>query len=152
MCTYREYLKFAETYPSARCEIQYGVPWVKMQARRIGQTLEIFSRHRAAIGSGPVKILDVGAYPGTLLKLLRLYLNETGFMAGVGLEGPEDFTADLAAHGIEFLAVNLDPLVNDPDPHIQALPQAIPYPDAHFQVVFCTELLEHLLDPLHVLR
>jgi SAM-dependent methyltransferase len=73
-------------------------------------------------------------------------------MAGLGLEGCDEFVEDLRRHGIEFCKANLDPVIHVDDPTVQALPTRIPYADDSFDFVFCTEALEHMLDPLVCLR
>jgi SAM-dependent methyltransferase len=140
------------TYPSARFELTDGVPWVVFQARRHHQMVNEYLRYRQLTGAPARRILDVGAFPGTLLKLLRVTVGEPGFMAGVGLEGSDEFVADLRRYDIEFHKVNLDPIIHVDDPGVQTLPTRIPYDDASFDFAFCTETLEHLLDPLVTLR
>ena len=73
-------------------------------------------------------------------------------MAGVGLEGSDEFVDDLRRYDIEFRKANLDPIIHVDDPGVRGLPARIPYDDGAFDFVFCTEALEHMLDPLVCLR
>lgn len=153
MLTRQSFSEFARAYPSSEYENQEGgVTWIQSQAVRHFHILEVFARYRSGLGTGPIRILDVGAYPGTLLKSVRLLLKEEGEMAGVGLEGPPGFLDDLERYGIRFERANLDPIIRSADPEVEAMTQRIPYPDGHFDAVFCTEVLEHTLNPLHLLR
>ncbi len=126
-------------------------PWLTCQRERFEFIVKAWLRHRGRFDKPPA-ILDVGAFPGTLLKVLRQYCGEQGALAGVGLQGGEGFEADLAEHGIEFRRANLDPLIPCRDPASRELPQSIPYPDGYFQFTICTEMVEHVLDCLHLLR
>jgi SAM-dependent methyltransferase len=139
-------------YPSSRFELTDGVPWIVSQARRLHRIVSEYQRYRELTGASSPRILDVGAYPGTLLKLLRILYGERGSMAGVGLEGSDEFADDLRQYDIAFCRVNLDPMILVEDPGVQSLPTYIPYEDGSFDFVFCTETIEHLLDPLVCLR
>jgi SAM-dependent methyltransferase len=150
--TFPAFQRMAAAYPSSRFELMDGVPWIVSQARRHHQIVNEYLRCRPLTGTESPRILDVGAFPGTLLKLLRVSLEERGFMAGLGLEGSDEFVDDLRRHRIEFCKANLDPVIQVDDPAVQALPTRIPYGDASFDFVFCTEALEHMLDPLVCLR
>lgn len=138
-------------YRSSPAELADGVPWLQCQSQRFELIVRSWLRHRGRF-SEPPAILDVGAYPGTLLKVLRQFCGEEGRLAGIGLMGGEEFEQDLAASGIEFRRANLDPLIPCVDAGSRDLPQAIPYPDGTFQFTICTEMLEHVLDSMHLLR
>jgi SAM-dependent methyltransferase len=150
--TFPAFRRMTAVYPSSKFELADGVPWIVSQARRHHQIVTEYLRYRARTGTESPRILDVGAFPGTLLKLLRVFLEERGFMAGIGLEGSDEFVDDLRGYGIEFVKANLDPVIHVDDPAVQALPTRIPFDDGAFDFVFCTEALEHLLDPLVCLR
>jgi SAM-dependent methyltransferase len=152
MMTFSAFQRRTAAYPNSRFELMDGVPWIVSQARRHHQIVNEYLCYRELTGALSPRILDVGAYPGTLLKLLRVSFEERGFMAGVGLEGDEEFVDDLRRYEIAFRRVNLDPLIRVDDPGVQSLPTRIPYKDASFDVAFCTETIEHLLDPLTCLR
>jgi len=152
MLTFSEFRRMSSSYPSSRFEVMDGVPWIVSQARRHHRIVREYLRYRDLTGASSPRILDVGAYPGTLLKLLRVLLEERGFMAGVGLEGSDEFVGDLRHYDIEFRKANLDPIIRVDDPGVDPLPTRVPYDDGSFDFVFCTEALEHMLDPLFCLR
>lgn len=143
--------EFLPRYESSLAEMADGLPWLQSQGQRFELIVESWMRHRTRFREAPA-ILDVGAYPGTLLKVLRQFCGETGRLAGIGLMGSEEFERDLARYDIDFRRANLDPLIPCRDPEAQKLPQTIPYPDGTFQFTVCTEMLEHVLDSMHLLR
>jgi SAM-dependent methyltransferase len=150
--TFADFQRMAAAHPSSKFELMDGVPWIVSQARRHHHVVREYLRYRSLTGTPAPRILDVGAFPGTLLKLLRVSLEERGFMAGLGLEGGDEFVDDLRHYDIEFRRANLDPIIRVDDPGVQGLPTWIPYDDASFDFTFCTEVLEHMLDPLACLR
>lgn len=150
--TFAAFQRMAAAHPSSKFELMDGVPWIVSQARRHHRIVDEYLRYRTLTGTPSPRILDVGAFPGTLLKLLRVSLGERGFMAGLGLEGSDEFVDDLRHYDIEFRKANLDPIIHVDDPDVQGLPTRIPYDDGSFDFVFCTEALEHMLDPLVCLR
>jgi SAM-dependent methyltransferase len=150
--TVSDFRRRSAAYPSSRFELTDGIPWIVSQRHRLHRIVVEYQRHRALTGAASPRILDVGAYPGTLLKLLRILYGERGAMVGIGLEGSDEFAQDLAQYEITFARVNLDPTIHVDDPAVERLPTRIPYADGSFDFVFCTETLEHLLDPLVTLR
>jgi SAM-dependent methyltransferase len=150
--TFAAFGRLSAAHPSSRFETADGVPWIRTQARRHHAIVDAYLRYRGLTDAPSPRILDVGAYPGTLLKLLRVGLGERGLMAGVGLEGSTEFADDLRQYDIEFRRVNLDPVLHVDHSDVLGLPARIPYEDGAFDFAFCTEVLEHLLDPRVSLR
>ena len=150
--SFRQFKALTRSYPSSSFEETEGTVWIQCQAHRHFNMLETFGRHRGLLGGGPISVVDLGAFPGTLLKCLRLYCREEGRLVGIGLEGPEAFVEHLEAFRIEFLRANLDPIVRTADPLVEALPRRMPLDDGAFDAAFCTEALEHMLDPMYALR
>jgi SAM-dependent methyltransferase len=150
--SYAEFERRLDRYPSSSFEKRDGVEWIRLQGRRHYQMFEMFMRCRRRLPAGPLRVIDVGAFPGTLLKGLRLLCGETGPLVGVGLEAPDAFMASLREHEIDFVRANLDPIIRTPDPDVEALPRRIPFEDESFDLAFCTEAIEHVLDPMFALR
>lgn len=96
-------------------------------------------------------IVDLGPFPGSLLRLLRrIDYTQSAQLYGAGLMISKDFMSfmqeDIQA---QILTVDLDP-VGD---HFQAKGYArnIPLSDQSTQLVFALEIIEHLTSPFHLL-
>lgn len=92
--------------------------------------------------------VDVGCYPGTLLRLLRAeYPHMQLFGLGLGLTG---LTRVLKDAQIQLLEVNLDPDIYFDGYH--TIPIIWEIADSSVDVVFATEVIEHLYNPFHMLK
>nr|MBC7245826.1 class I SAM-dependent methyltransferase [Chloroflexota bacterium] len=79
------------------------------------------------------RILDVGCGPGVQVQ----FLTRSNEVHGIDISGPAlEFAAK---RGLVTHQVNVEE-------------QGIPFPDEHFDIVICTDLLEHLFDPKFVLQ
>jgi SAM-dependent methyltransferase len=65
--------------------------------------------------------------------------------------GPGSITSELAA-GLSAVGVDLDPLAIEAVPVAAADAAALPFPDACFDALYANALLQHVADPLAVLR
>ncbi|MBX3170299.1 MAG: methyltransferase domain-containing protein [Candidatus Eremiobacteraeota bacterium] len=143
------FYRFTESYPANSYEAREPTHWLHTQKVRFGLTLQAYLRHRPA-ETAPA-ILDIGGYPGSLVKTLRLYLRESGTIDAAGLAGPDDFMQELAGYQVGFYPCNLDPLIGSyASP--KELPVRIQREDASYEVIFATEIIEHTLDPLYLLK
>lgn len=145
------FFQFVRRYPVGPNESRPPSHWLDCQKVRHLLVIEAYARHRAALGTSSPRILDFGAYPGSLLKTLRLYLKEEGTLDGTGLAGPADFHKHLKEYQIGFYNCDLDPLIQ-PYRVREPVPKNVPQPESSYDVAFATEILEHLLDPLYLLR
>lgn len=98
-------------------------------------------------------VLDLGAFPGTLLRLLRQVRPDHDLrLIAAGMIQTEIFEADLRTNGIESILVNLDPQYDGcrstplPDEYDIALP------DQSVDVVIASEIVEHLISPVHLFQ
>ena len=146
-----DYRRFVQTYPFSPCESRSHTHWLDCQKIRHGLVLSTYARHRSSLGASPQRLLDIGAYPGSLVKAIRLYLKETCTIEAVGLAQNADFLEDMERHGIGFSRANLDPLVGSYQP-VEEVATRLPLIDGSCDAVFITEMIEHTLDPLYVLR
>ena len=93
-------------------------------------------------------IVDVGCYPGTLLKLLRRQFPLIS-LCGLGLG------LDVMRSNLEDLRISLHEVNLDPDVYFdgyEIVPTEWPIPDASVDVIFATEVIEHLYNPYFFMR
>lgn len=94
-------------------------------------------------------ILDLGAYPGTFLRLLREFSPQNK-LYGAGLNFQEDFIRAIKEKsGADMLLVNLDP--QNEQLKSKNYPNLIPLADETMDFVFALEIIEHLTSPVHML-
>ncbi|MGI8802550.1 MAG: class I SAM-dependent methyltransferase [Solirubrobacteraceae bacterium] len=94
-------------------------------------------------------ICDVGAFPGTTLRLIRQLPGGDRVRigaAGLGIDG--EFRRALQAIDVETIEAEFD--VRATDPGVSHL-LAVPLPTERWDVVVCTEVVEHQLQPLALL-
>lgn len=94
-------------------------------------------------------VLDLGAFPGSFLRALPATWPGHDFrFEAAGLAENAEFLADLHRLGIPWHRVNLDPAFAD----ARALPTRLPIEEPRFDLIVATEIVEHLLEPTHLLR
>ncbi len=113
-----------------------GSNWAKRAAPRLFRAAKAIegSLHEGA------SVLDIGAYPGSFVRLLRAAYPGDYAVAACGMPVHGDFLEAMARDQIEFRACNLDPdLISDGD-----LPVGLPYESGSIDVITCMEVVEHL--------
>ncbi|HWF60298.1 MAG TPA: methyltransferase domain-containing protein [Nitrospira sp.] len=96
-------------------------------------------------------IVDLGPFPGSLLRLLRrLNYTNSARLFGAGLMVSDEFVhfmhRDVQA---DIHAVNLDPTGGQFQS--KGYSEKVPLPDNSVQLVFALEIIEHLTSPFHLL-
>ncbi len=101
--------------------------------------------------SSTLKILDLGTYPGTMLRILKEFLLEYKLdLYGVGLCVTSDFFRIMKEKtGATIIAINLDP--KNEQLKNKNYPNQIPLEDESVDFTFALEIIEHLTSPTHML-
>lgn len=110
-----------------------------------GRFWELLSRIEPLVASN-ASIIDFGAYPGTLLRLIRsLPQGERARLAAAGFSFSHEFECALGQLGIRLVEMEFDARrgPNGAESHI--LTRAV---DELFDVAVCTEVIEHQFQPL----
>jgi SAM-dependent methyltransferase len=131
-------------------DARFRVPMhhVRKNRDRFWAALGAAARH---LPEGPLTIVDLGTYPGSLLRLLsRLLAPRPRRLIGVGLSISPEFRRAMAEDcGAEILEVNLDPR-ND-QLGGKGYPTRIPLEEGSAEAAFALEVIEHLVSPTHLL-
>ena len=128
----------------------FGSPtFSQVQAHRLWLTIEHIRRRLP----GPDGlVIDVGAYPFGASVAMRRYLGYEGrIVATVNQHFDDDVRVPLQRLGIEDVPVNLDPLLAV-STHLRGMTERIPVPDASADLVVLAHVIEHLYQPIHLLR
>ncbi|KKY15040.1 putative ubie coq5 [Phaeomoniella chlamydospora] len=86
-------------------------------------------------------ILDLGCGPGTITCDIASLVPQGRVIGTDAVEDvlvqARDIASSRGLHNIKFEAVDAN---------------SLPYPDAHFDIVYCHQLLQHVQDPINILR
>jgi 2-polyprenyl-3-methyl-5-hydroxy-6-metoxy-1,4-benzoquinol methylase len=97
--------------------------YYKIQRRKIAEILSMFSLHPDG------RILDIGCGDGFITRMIG---RKTGAMMS-GIEISSSAAETSRKGGVECKVVNIDR-------------EKIPYPEGHFDAVFCGDIIEHVYD------
>jgi 2-polyprenyl-3-methyl-5-hydroxy-6-metoxy-1,4-benzoquinol methylase len=108
------------------------------ESRKYTNNVEIDKRMKAILkmmphGKGKLKLLDIGCSDGKIGKLLL----ERGYDV-YGVDISQKALRKANERGIKTIRADIT--------------KGLPYKDAEFDVIFCGEVLEHVLDPLSLLK
>ena len=92
------------------------------------------------------KVIDIGMFPGTIIRQLKTLLNNRIFCYGVGQKIDEEFSEFIHPYTEECVNAELDPFYSKSDRQIK-----IPFENETFDAVIATEILEHLISPLELI-
>ncbi len=137
-----EFRSIVSGYRPLECEIERGGHYLQQCAYRYYRMLAFLD------GKSAETVLDIGCYPGTLLRLLRGRYPQMQ-LHGLGL-GLDAIRAAMEDAQIQLHDVNLDPDVYFEEYH--TIPVEWGITDSSVDVVFATEVIEHLYNPFNMLR
>lgn len=124
--------------------------FTKVDAKRFYLTLKYFNLYFPANGS---KIIDIGGYPGTMLKIIRKYNNiDSLSLYQCGLYDDPAFLKEMEFYNI----ITLPPVDLDPPIYYQKELEGkhnffINLDNETVDFAIATEIIEHLVYPLHFL-
>lgn len=96
------------------------------------------------------KILDIGAYPGTFLRILQEYFCDYKLdLYGAGMNMKPDFVEIMKSKNIKTLTVNLDP--SNEQLKNKNYSNSIDLEDGSIDFVSALEIIEHFSSPFHML-
>ena len=147
----KEYKPYRGEFYGEEDKLLFKHPFFSMvNAKRFYLTLKYFNLYFPKNGS---KTIDIGGYPGSILKLIRKYSNISHLsLYQCGLYNDSDFMKEMESYDITML-----PLV-DIDPPICYQKELegknnffIGMDNETVDFVIATEIIEHLVYPLHFL-
>ncbi len=95
-------------------------------------------------GGNENHMLDLGVYPGTLTRILKTLLGDKILCSGAGLKVDERFKEFTTSFLNRCVPAELDPFYAQ-----SKTVQPLDFDDQTFDIVTATEILEHLISPLH---
>lgn len=110
-------------------------------------------KHAVKQFSGPkLRILDLGAFPGTWLRILKEYFPDYQIeLFGAGLCVPAEFAKTMKEKfNINIFSVNLDPL--NEQLRNKNYPSQLPFENESLDFISSLEIIEHLISPAHMLK
>ena len=159
MLTKKEFYKFINNYsPLSHEEFNETDDRFDLNKRYVNYALRNRDRFYCVLkysmkyfSSKNLKILDLGTYPGTMLRILHEFLSEFSFdLYGAGLCLSQEFINIMKEKSnASIMTVNVDPKnhqlkgKNDPT--------RIPLEDASLDFIFSLDIIEHLQSPLDML-
>ncbi len=153
--TQRAFRDVMDAYRPSRYEL-FGDADARF-ARPMHHALKCRDRFYLALRAGLCRlpasgtVVDLGPYPGSLLRLLRaLHPSKEIRLVGAGLMTKPAFVTFMREDcGAEILTVNLDP--SNRQFSAKPYPLAVPMDDGAANLVFALEIIEHLASPFHLL-
>ena len=96
--------------------------------------------------SGIRTVIDLGIFPGTLVRQLKILLKDRISCYGAGLKIDDDFRDFMSSNVEKCIDIELDPfyLKSNDRIHIQ-------FETGYFDAVIATEILEHLISPIEMI-
>jgi len=92
------------------------------------------------------RIIDIGFFPGTIIRQLKMLFNGKIACYGIGQKVDEEFKKLMQPYIEQVVNIELDPFYSKQNDQIQ-----LSFKDAAFDAVIATEILEHLISPLEMI-
>lgn len=92
------------------------------------------------------KVIDIGMFPGTIIRQLKTLLKNNISCYGIGQKIDKEFKEFILPYLEECANVEMDPFYLKTSRQIQ-----IPFAGKTFDAVIATEILEHLISPLELI-
>lgn len=92
------------------------------------------------------RVVDIGVFPGTIIRQLKTLLKDGIFCCGVGQKVDPGFEEFMRPYVERCVNAELDPFYAAPGQEIR-----VPFADGTFDAVIATEILEHLISPLELI-
>jgi SAM-dependent methyltransferase len=152
MISYREFLaRLRETYEPFSYEIEqhcslYGRGKKQNWAVRHSKRFYWLYKMMAPYLRDGMTVLDLGAFPGSYLKIMRLFYGNRLRLIGAGLPVQADFPHDLSTLGIEYYPCDLDKVM------MSSYPKTLGIGEGTVNLVVCTEMIEHLYNVTQLIR
>lgn len=156
----KDFYKLIDYYEPLRTQLMGEHSWRKFAKKPMYYAL--FNRARfyytlrfalKYLTSNQPVILDLGVYPGTLLCILSELLRRNSchpVLLGVGLSITPEFVSLMEKRCKAVIkTVNLDP--DNPDLKEKSYTCKIPFDDKSIDMIFATEIVEHLTNPRYML-
>ena len=90
------------------------------------------------------KILDVGAFPGNMVKLSKSIFENISEYCAIGLDLDKKFTETMKEHNVRCIDTEIDPQFPEPK-------KTIEWQIENFDICFLLDTIEHLVDPIFCL-
>ena len=90
------------------------------------------------------KILDVGAFPGNIVKLSKTIFENISEYCAIGLDLDKKFTEKMKDYNVRCIDTEIDPQFPEPK-------KTIEWQIENFDICFLLDTIEHLVDPIFCL-
>ncbi|MBF0244146.1 MAG: class I SAM-dependent methyltransferase [Planctomycetes bacterium] len=148
LCQFRPYV---DAYRPTADEVSDGWQGLHYLAMHEERMLALLQRSLRHMGEGS-RVLDLGAFPGTLLRLIGDFARDRSpLLAAGGLLFSESFLEILRANGVRSFTVDLDPVAAGQPVGSEEPRYNLPGGEV-FDLVIASEVLEHMANPLHLVR
>ncbi|MCK5683869.1 methyltransferase domain-containing protein [bacterium] len=124
-----------------------SISHLKKNARRLYSTLLFFNQYSKQSS----RLCDFGTFPGTLFKLIKNFYPKFDLTA-TGIFETSEYVQMLENNNINFLTADFDPVFLEGYSQTKDSFLPLPAKTEPFDIIIASEILEHLLNPMYMLR